>query len=119
MRRRFLFLLPFLAALTILFWTSGASAHAGHDMAMHAQPALTSVLVTVAHAATPDTSHHCHARCHGCTAECQMQCAAAAAIPVSFDMRLSHGRHRIEPQAVAAMRGWQAAGPQDPPRPSA
>jgi hypothetical protein len=121
MRRRFLLILPFLAVLTILFWTSAAGADPGHDPAMHAQPAQTSApaAVDVVHAAAHETSYHCPARCHGCTAECQMQCAAAVALPAPFELTFSNGRHRPEPLPLAARLDWRAEGPRDPPRPSA
>src|SRR3569623_2372410 len=102
MRRRFLLLLPLLAALALLSWTPAASAHPGHEPDMHAQPAQAGMHVAVVQAAPHPISHHCPARCHGCTAECQMQCAAALALPTLSEVQFSTGRRRLAPAPVAA-----------------
>jgi len=119
MRRHLLLLLPFLAALTILFWTSGASAHPCHDAAAEqAQPVHrhAPAIDAAARAVAPaDTDPLC--RC--CTTECRAQCASATATSVAFEQSFHCGRHRLEPAPAPASLGWRPAAEYDPPRPSA
>jgi hypothetical protein len=116
MRRRYLLLLPVLAALAILCWASGASAHPCHGKTVErAAPLDIHAPAVQAAAQLADTDPPC--RC--CTTECRAQCAAATAAPAAFELNFYTGRHRLELVPAPASLGWRPAAAYDPPRPSA
>jgi hypothetical protein len=113
-------LLPILLILTILSWGSVAAAHPCHELSAQTQPVhmhtATEVVTTSHHLEAGDTD-----RCPAgrCGAYCQMQCAAAIALPATLDIGLVPGRHVFVAAAMPANLGWPPRATQDPPRPSA
>jgi hypothetical protein len=115
------FLLPaFLLILTILSWGSVASAHPCHEAPAQAQPVhihVAAQAMTAHHSIEAANSDRCPAG--RCGAYCQMQCAAAIALPATLDIELFQGRQVFVAAAMPANLGWPPCATQDPPRPSA
>jgi hypothetical protein len=113
-------LLPILLVLTILSWGSVASAHPCHELSAQTQPVhmhVTVQAIIASHRFETADSDVCPAG--RCGANCQMQCAAAIALPVTLDIGLVPGRQVFVAAAMPANLGWPPRATQDPPRPSA
>jgi hypothetical protein len=114
------FLLPILLILTVLSWGSAASAHPCHELSAQTQPVHMHVAVqatSARHGVEIADSGPCPAG--RCGAYCQMQCAAAIALPATLDIGLFPGRPVFTAAAIPANLGWPPCATQDPPRPSA
>ena len=109
-------LLPVLAILAALSWAPGASAHPCHEQATPAAPIQALTAVAVHATAEARAPHDVHSGCLGCTAGCQMRCAASVAVAASFQAPFQNGRHRFEPARMKATLGWQNTADHDPPR---
>ena len=114
------FLLPILLIATALSWSSVASAHPCHELPARAQPIQTHApaqAMTASHGIEAGDTNRCPAG--RCGAYCQMQCAAAIALPAKLDIGLFPGRQIFVAAAMPANLGWPPCATQDPPRPSA
>jgi hypothetical protein len=112
--------LPILLVLTILSSGSVASAHPCHELTRQAQPVHTHVAaqaMSARHRFETADSDVCPAG--RCGANCQMQCAAAIALPATLDIGLFPGRQVFVAATIPANLGWPPRATQDPPRPSA